>query len=318
MSRLNICLLGGTGFVGHNLATDLVNEGHRVRVLTRRRERHRDMLVLPTLTMVSGSVHDLAFLRSQFQGMDVVINLVGILNQTRGKGRSFRDAHLELPRKIMDSIKQTGVKRYLHMSALGVGEKGRSEYLRTKTEAENMVHDMAADSSCAVTSFRPSVIFGKNDSFTNRFADLLRKVPFVFPLACPDSKFQPIFVDDVSACFVAALNDHHCFDQRYNLCGPRSYTLQEIVEYLARVIGAHRRIIRLTDWQSRLQARVMGWMPGKPFSYDNYLSLQLDSVCPGPFPADFDITPTPMEDVVPAYLRPRHQRLDEARSVAGR
>lgn len=87
MSRLSICLLGGTGFLGHNLAAELVKQGHRVRVLTRRRERHRDMLVLPTLTMVAGDVYELGFLRSQFQGMDVVINLIGILNQTRRKGR---------------------------------------------------------------------------------------------------------------------------------------------------------------------------------------------------------------------------------------
>jgi len=311
-------MLGGTGFVGHSIATRLCELGHRVRILTHRRERHRDLLVLPTVQLVQGDVHELGFLRSQLQDMDAVINLVGILNKRRGRGGSFEEAHVELPRKIMEAAKQTRVKRYLHMSALGASSKGPSEYLRTKGIAEDMVHSMAKMAGFTATSFRPSVIFGRDDSFTNRFANLLRSVPLVFPLACPQSRFQPVFVDDVAHCFIAALNERDCIDQRYNLCGPSNYSLREIVSYIDQLIDTHRRILGLADWQARIQAALMEWLPGTPFSRDNYRSLQLDSTCDGPFPQIFDITPKTMEQVVPTYLRPQRDHLDQFRSVAGR
>ena len=316
--KLNICVIGGTGFVGHSLLAALTKQGHRIRVLTRRRERHRDLLVLPTLNLVQGDVHELAFLRAQFQGMDAIIYLTGILNQSRKPGRSFRDVHVELPRKIMEAISQTSARRYLHMSALGANNKGPSEYLRSKAEAEELVHGMANTIGCAVTSFRPSVIFGPNDSFTNRFAGLLRTLPVALPLACPGSRFQPVFVDDVAACCASALTDHDCFNQRYDLCGPKSYTLYEIVDYLNKLIGTNKRIIPLADWQSRMQAAVFEWLPGKIFTRDNYRSLQLPSVCSGPFPEVFNLTPRAMEQIVPDYLRPQRDRLDEIREHAGR
>ncbi len=316
--KLNICVIGGTGFVGHSLLAALTKAGHSIRVLTRRRERHRDLLVLPTLNLVQGDVHDLAFLRSQFQRMDAVIYLSGILNQSRKPKRSFRDVHLELPRKIMEAISQTSARRYLHMSALGASDTGPSEYLRTKGEAEDLVHGMAETIGCAVTSFRPSVIFGPDDSFTNRFAALLRSIPFALPLACPESRFQPVFVDDVTACFVSALTDHDCYAQRYDLCGPKSYTLYEIVEYIDRILGTNKHIIPLADWQARLQAAVFEFLPGKIFTRDNYRSLQLPSVCSGAFPEVFNIEPRAMEQVVPHYLRPHREHLDDIRTLAGR
>ena len=250
--------------------------------------------------------------------MDAVIYLSGILNQSRKRKRNFRDVHLELPRKIMEAISQTSVQRYLHMSALGASEKGPSEYLRTKGEAEDLVHGMAETIGCAVTSFRPSVIFGPNDSFTNRFAALLRSIPFALPLACPESRFQPVFVDDVTACFVSALTDHSCYGQRYDLCGPNSYTLYEIVDYINNVIGTNKHIIPLADWQARVQAAVFEWLPGKIFTRDNYRSLQLPSVCSGTFPEVFNITPRSMEQIVPNYLLPHRDHLDKIRELAGR
>lgn len=299
MSKLRIAVLGGTGFIGRSLCERLVREGHEVRVLTRRRERHRELLVLPTAQVVDADVHNPVVLKHEFQGMDAVINLVGILNET---GRvSFELAHVELPAKVVQACRQTGVPRLLHMSALHADPAGPSEYLRSKGRGEKIVHE-AENAKLHVTIFRPSVIFGARDSFTNRFSDLLEKVPLVFPLACPQARMQPVYVGDVVQAFIRSLELHASFGQRYNLCGPRAYSLREIVTLLLKWRGLQRHILPLNDFASRLQAAVLQFAPGKPFTLDNYRSLQIASTCDAPFPSLFGITPAAFEAVVPTYL----------------
>jgi NADH dehydrogenase len=309
-------MLGGTGFVGRSIASKLAAQGHEVRVLTRRRERNRDMLVLPTLTLAEGDVSELGFLREHFQNIDVIINLIGILNPS---GRNnFQRIHVDLVNKIIEAMQQTGVRRLLHMSALNASKEGPSKYLRTKAEAEEQLYQSSASDGFEVTTFRPSVIFGPSDGFINRFADLLRIAPKVLPLACPNARFQPVYVEDVAACFVKALHHHDTFGQRYDLCGPQSYTLFELVTYIADLIHVRCRIVQLSDWQSRLQAGVMQWLPGKPFTLDNYNSMKVDSVCDGQFPEVFDVTPQPLEAIVPGYLHERPEHLDLFRRLARR
>lgn len=313
-----ICILGGTGFVGRHLIQHLSQSGYQLRVLTRRRERNRGLLVLPNLALIEADIHDVRVLTDQFRGCDAVINLVGILNEKGRTGSGFRRAHVELPQKILEACLATGVTRLLHMSALNAdAEKGSSHYLRTKGEGETLLHNTQG---LHVTSFRPSVIFGPGDSFFNRFATLLKFSPLVFPLACPDARFAPVYVDDVAKAFDKSLTEVDTFGKRYDLCGPQIYTLKQLVEYTARVIGVRRKIISLGDTLSRLQARILGWLPGKPFSLDNYNSLQTDSVCAGEFPALFNINSTPLEAIVPSYLASNGQRLryDDYRRSAGR
>lgn len=310
--QLKIIMLGGTGFVGHHIAADLVELGHRITVLTRHRQRHRDVLVWPTVSLKEGDVYDPDFLARQFRGMDVVINLVGILNERGRGGKGFERAHVQLVDSISKAIQRTGVPRYLHMSALNASADAPSHYLRTKSEGEEIARQIPG---CHVTCFRPSVIFGEGDSFTNRFAGLLRSIPWMFPLAKPEARFQPIHVDDVSQCFVRAIGQHSAFDQRFNLGGPRVYTLQHIVEFINDVMGLDRRIIPLPDWMARIQASVMEWAPGKPFSVDNLRSLEVDSICQTPCPLPFDIEPASMEAVVPAYLRPEEDVLNRIRNA---
>lgn len=317
MSATKICILGGTGFVGRSLAARLLQHGYHVTIITRRRERHRDLLVLPGLELLEGDVHEMGLLRTVFQGMNAVINLVGILNENGFSGDGFKFAHAELAGKVLEACKQTGVTRVLHMSALHADPKGPSHYLRTKGEAENLMHRDAGELT-QVTSFRPSVIFGPGDSFFNRFAKLLRDIPWLFPLACPDAKLQPVYAGDVVGAMVSSLHDHKTYGQRYDLCGPRVYTLRELVAYTAAVTGVRRYILGLNPWQSRLQAAAMEFIPGKPFSRDNYNSLQIDNVCEGPFPAVFGITPSRIEEVVPGYLQPRSDRLTAHRKQARR
>jgi NADH dehydrogenase len=306
MKHHHIAILGGSGFVGHHLCARLAREGHNIRVLTRRREEHRDLLVLPTLEIRECNVHDQEALNAALAGCDAVINLVGILNERGHSGEGFYRAHVEVAKKVITACRANGIQRLLHMSALGAdAEHGASAYQRTKGEAEKLVH---ASEGLHVTSFRPSIMFGPGDSFFNRFAALLRTTPLVFPLACPDARFAPAYVGDVVECYARAIDNPATYGKSYALCGPNVYTFRQLVAYTAEQVGVRRWIIALPDWLSRLQANVMEYVPGKPFSRDNYLSLQHDNVCEGEFPAEFGIMPRSIESEVPRYLAQKHER----------
>lgn len=300
-----VCVLGGTGFVGKAIITRLVRQGCHVRVLTRRRERHRDLLVLPGVELIEADIQHLPALEHYFRDRDAVINLVGILNEKRDNGQGFRAVHVDLVEKIVHACQHTGVTRLLHMAALHAdAERGASYYLRSKGEALRLVH---AARDLDVTSFCPSVIFGPDDSFFNRFADLLRLVPGVMPLACANARFAPVYVGDVADAFVRSLNNPDCYGQSYNLCGPRVYTLKQLVAYTATLSSLHRRVIGLGPGLSRLMANVFQYVPFfKPITRDNYRSLQVDSVCTEDFPPIFGMTPHTIEEIVPSYLGPQH------------
>jgi len=309
-----VCILGGTGFVGRHLSARLCAAGIRCRVVTRRVQRHRDLAVLPGLELMQANILKDDQLLRCFSGCEAVINLVGILNDSDREGRGFRRIHVELVERIVDAGRKAGVRRLLHMSALNASAgKGTSRYLRSKGEGESQAH-VRAHSSMEVTSFRPSVIFGPGDGLFNRFAALLPLTPGIFPLACAGTRFQPVYVGDVAEAFARALSDSDTSDRHYDLCGPRIYTLKELVEYTARVTGNKVLVVGLGDRLSRLQARILGIMPGRPFTYDNYLSMQLDSVCREPGLELLDIIPQAVESVVPLYLggadqRSRYQQL---------
>jgi uncharacterized protein YbjT (DUF2867 family) len=301
MKHKNVCILGGTGFIGSHMAPALVEAGCRVRVLTRRRERHRALIVVPGIEVMEADVYDRSALEKALEGQDAVINLVGILNERGHDGKGFERAHAELPARIAEACKASGVTRLLHMSALNAGRPGaRSHYLRTKGLGEDRVH-AAADERLAVTSFRPSVVFGRGDGFFSLFAGLLRVSP-VLPLAGYTARFAPVWVGDVVQAFVRALDAPASHGQRYDLCGPREYSLKQLVEYTARVIGVRRIVWGLGPTLSRWQANLFEYVPGKPLSRDNYLSLLSDSTCARGVELPFGIEPTPLEAVVPTYL----------------
>lgn len=296
-----VCVLGGTGFVGRHLCCELSRRKLDIRVLTRRRERRRDLIVIPSLELVETDVHSVADLSVQMKGCDAVINLIGILNEHTRQGRDFAGVHGELPGKIAEACRYNRINRLVHMSALNASPEGPSKYLKYKAEGENAVHRWA-EQGLQVTSFRPSVLFGPDDDFFNRFATLLSMSPIVFPLACPNARMSPAYVEDVAKVFADSLERKSTFGNRYDLCGPKQYTLRELVEYTARTMGMKTRIIPLGDALSRLQARVLEWVPGKPFSRDNYLSLQVDSVCGENAFAEFGIRPASIEGIVPTYI----------------
>lgn len=301
-----ICILGGTGFVGRALANRLVRDGIRLRILTRNRERNKnDLILLPGTELIEADVHDPAQLARYFAGCDAVVNLVGILNERGRDGSGFRHAHVELTRKVVEACRANQIRRLLHMSALHAdAARGPSHYLKTKGEGEDLAHD-ARD--LHVTSFRPSVIFGDHDSFFNRFAALLR-LTWIMPLACHGARFAPVYVGDVVEVMARSLRDPASYGRRYSLCGPRVYTLEQLVHYTADCAGLRRCILPLNNFLSRMQAAVFDYVPGKPFSTDNYLSAQIDSVCAHNDLPACGITPTPVEAIVPRYLAGRMQR----------
>jgi len=278
MRKYSICVLGGTGFVGSRLVTRLMADGHRVKVLTRNREAHRHLLVLPDVDLVNADVHDPSQLAQHFAGMDRVINLVGILNERGRNGEGFRRVHVELPRKVVAAARSMRVRRVLHMSALGADRRAPSYYLRTKAEGEEVVRKEAGD-AVEYVIFRPSVIFGPGDSFIQRFAHLARLMPLMFPLARAQAKFAPVYVGDVADAYARCTRSEAAAGRAFELCGPDVYTLREIVEFTVEAIGLNRRVIPLPDFVGRLQALVMDFFPGKPFSTDNYRSLTVDSLC---------------------------------------
>jgi uncharacterized protein YbjT (DUF2867 family) len=302
MRTYNICILGGTGFVGTRLVTRLSEDGHRVKVLTRNREANRHLLVLPELRLVNADVHDAGQLALQFMGVDVVVNLIGILNERGRSGAGFRHVHTELSRKVLGACRSAGVKRLLHMSSLGAhATDAPSHYLRSKGAAEELIR-RECGATLPFVIFRPSVIFGRGDSFINRFARLLRLMPLVFPLARADARLAPVFVGDVVEAFARCVSDTSQDRRSLELCGPEIYTLREILEFTVETLGRRRFVIGLPDFIARLQGLVMDFVPGKPFSTDNFRSLTVDSVCSVNGFAALGIEPHSMRGIVREYL----------------
>jgi NADH dehydrogenase len=331
MKIQTICVLGGSGFVGRAVVSLLAARGKQVRVLSRKRERSKELILLPTVEVVEANIHDDRELVRQFHGMDAVINLVGILHEDR-RGKEgvpaerradFQQCHVELPRKISQACAEAGMGRLLHMSALGANPVSNSAYQRSKGAGEAIVREAGRRKEESgggyldgpksthahgldITIFRPSVIFGRDDSFINLFAQLVRLFP-VLPLANAHARFQPVWVEDVARAFADCLEDPDSFGQTYELCGPESYSLQEIVEYAAHLQGRHARIIPLNDRLSYLQAWAMEFKPGaKLMTRDNYYAMQQNNVCQGQWPLGF--APTALEAVVPTYLNRQSPR----------
>jgi NADH dehydrogenase len=312
MELNDICVIGGGGFVGRHIVRALAARGLRVKVPARDRERVKDLILLPTVDVVYADVHDPATLDDLVRGAGAVINLVGVLHDGRGNA-SFEQAHVELTRKIIAACASNGVKRYLHMSALGADANGPSRYQQSKGRAEALVRD----SKLEWTMFRPSVIFGPDDSFLNLFAKLLALAPVMF-LAKAEARFQPVYVEDVATAFLRAFDDRAHIGRSYDLCGPRVYTLRELVALTGRLSGHPRPIIGLGEALSYLQAFALELLPVKLMSRDNLASMKVDNVSSAPFP--FGIEPAAIEGVAPLWFgtaTPRG-RYTGFRSHAGR
>ena len=299
-----ILIIGGTGFLGTAIVRELARRPATAETCftlpTRRRERAKHLLVLPTAQVVEADVHDPATMARLMAGQDAVISLVGILKGGEGEpyGKGFNSAHVELPRKIAEVAKDAGVRRVLHVSALKAAADAPSGYLRSKAAGEAALRDAGLD----LTLFRPSVIFGPGDSFLTLFARLARVAP-VFPLAGAAVRFQPVWVEDVAGAVVDSLARSESIGAAYDLCGPKQYSLRELVAYAAEVSGHPRAVIGLPEAIAWLQAWAMEFIPNGPMTRDNIRSMRVASVCDSGCTLPFGRIATPLETVAPTYLR---------------
>ena len=231
--------------------------------------------------------------------MDAVVNLIGILNESRGA--RFRDVHPGLASKLIEEARTARMPRLLHMSSVGAdAERAPSKYLRSKGQAETLLR--AAARSLEVTIFRPSVIFGPGDSLTERFTKLLRLAGGWLPLARRRARFAPVYVGDVARGIVRALGDRAMVGRTYELCGPDVLTLEQIVRASAAAADVSCHIVPLPDFLARLQGLVLGLLPGKPFTLDNFRSLTVDSLCTENGLRALGIEPRPLAALLPTYL----------------
>lgn len=334
MLTSNVLVIGGSGFIGSHLVarlsgvanrsntplepgTDVMPplDPERIIVATRNEDHARDLLALPRVEVMVLDVTDEVALDTAIGTLGVegiVVNLVGVLHGGRGDpyGPVFAAAHVELPRRLVDSMKRTGVRRLLHMSALGADSAGPSMYLRSKGDGERVVRDSGLD----WTIFRPSVVFGPEDHFLNLFANMQQVAPVV-PLACAQARFQPVYVQDVAQAMINAMATPATIRRCYELGGPSVYTLEELVRFAGQASGHPRPVLPLPDALARVQAAVLEHMPGGPLlSRDNLDSMRLDNVLTAPMAPELRVQPTSLEVVMPDVLaRARDSRLQTLR-----
>ena len=306
----NVLVVGGSGFIGRHLVAALAARGVRVTVPSRRRERAKHLILLPTVDVVEADVLARGVLEHLMAGQQAVVNLAGILHG------DFRRLHVELPQAIVNGCRAQGVKRLLHMSALGATRDAPSEYLRSKALGEEAV---LAAGELDVTVLRPSVVFGPEDRFLNLFAQLSRFLP-ALALACPQAQFQPVYVGDVARVIATALGETESFGKRYDLCGPHLCTLRQLVAYVCTVTKRRRVLIGLPHWASVAQAWTLEHLPGRLMTRDNVRSMQVANVCAEGCTLPFGLVAQALEAIAPSYLAPSgpRERYPKLRWRAGR
>lgn len=331
MAERLITVFGGSGFVGRHLVNKLADEGWRVRVAVRDPEAAKFLKPLGDLgqiTPVAASLLDAESVKRACAGADAVVNLVGILHES-GKA-TFQAMHADGAALVAEAAKAAGVQTLVHMSALGADANSPSRYARSKAEGEQRVRTAFP----SATIVRPSVIFGPEDGFYNRFAAMARLLP-VLVYFCKDApgltrehgcipaldlygaggpKLQPVYVENVASAIVKALKDPAMAGQTYELGGPRAYSLREIMEQVSSETRRNRLVLPAPMWLAKIQAAFLQFLPNPPLTPDQVALLQSDNVLTGAYPGlvELGITPESVEAVIPTYLdrfRPMHRQI---------
>ncbi len=320
-----VAVLGGTGFLGRALCECLVRAGDgggsiNVVVPTRRAAHANRVRALPTVEVRVIDVLDDKALMRVLGDCDALVNLIAILH---GSAREFEQVHAALPQRIARACHAVGLKRVVHVSALGVGGSGSggnepSDYLRSKAAGEAAWKASGLD----VTLLRPSVMFGAEDKFLNLFAALQAVFPLM-PLAGSDAQFQPVWVEDVAEAVLRCLQRPETIGQTIECTGPDVMTLADIVRAAGRWSGNARPVLPLPLAIGKLQAFAMELLPGEPLmSRDNLTSTKVPNIASGKLPglASLGITPTALAAIAPGYLGHTDGRtkLDALRAVARR
>jgi NADH dehydrogenase len=308
-----ILVLGGSGFIGTHVVSQLTARGLRVVVPTRHRERARHLIVLPTIDVIETRLSSAGALDDLISGCDAVINLVGVLQSQPGGlddpfGAEFRRAHVDLPEAIVRACQRAGVRRFIHVSALGVSDdpavRGPSRYLRSKAAGEAHIRQSV---DLDWTILRPSVVFGADDAFLNLFASMQRRLPLV-PLARPQAKFQPIWVEDLGRAIVNLIDNPITFGKTYDLVGPEVFTLRQLVGMAGTWSGHPRPIIGLPSGIDRLVAGIMEMAPAPPMTIDNLDSMSIDNVSNHPLSPELGISPSSLQTIGPAMFGGGNER----------
>jgi uncharacterized protein YbjT (DUF2867 family) len=293
-------VFGGSGFIGRYVVKRLAHQGYIVRVPSRYPEGAlflKPMGAVGQVVPLYASVTNEATIQRAVEGAEIVVNLVGALTESRKA--SFQAIHTEGAERIARLSAAAGVQRLIQISAIGADPNSPSQYGSTKGKAEQAV--LAAFPNAVI--LRPSLVFGMEDKFFNRFAEIARLSPFM-PVIAGETKMQPVFVSDVADAVMAALASPATQGKTFEIGGPRVWTFREILAFILKTTHRDKKLVNIPMGIARLQASILQHVPGKPLTPDQLLMLSRDNiVAPGALGlADLGITPTPVELVVPAYL----------------
>ena len=304
-----LTIFGGSGFIASEIVFKLNKHFKEVRLLTRNTEACNHLKVIKNIQIHLYEPSNVSSYSMHVNKSDIVINTVGILNESRKQ--SFDDIHFDFVRKIINKSKESSVKKFIQLSALNADESGLSKYLQSKGKADKYISSMSTASFKTVI-FRPSIVFGEKDSFFNRFKSLLKLLP-VFPLACPNSMFSPIYVKDLTGFIKEASLTDKYDNTIQNVTGPKDYKFIELINFILSTMKIKRLIIPLNYSLSKLQAFAFTYLPGNIFTLDNFKSLQVDNISTGGLKGTSSI-----EEFVPPYLDKKASKLDTYRKDSGR
>lgn len=296
-----ITIVGGSGFLGRYVVQELVKTGARLRIVVRNPSKAQFLKPLGGLgqvQIVAGDIRSDAAMAAACEGATAVVNLVGILGESGGQ--TFDAVQAAGAGRVARAAAAAGVRAFVQMSAIGADTQSRSAYGRTKGEGEAAVRAAFPQA----TILRPSIVFGPEDGFLNRFAGLAKIAPFVLPIVAAGTRFQPVYVLDVARCVAAALADPARFGgQTYELGGPRALTMRELIAYILAETRVSKPIVEIPDAVAGTAASLFGWLPGAPLTADQWTMLQSDNVVSGENGLTaFGIGATPLEAIAPAYL----------------
>ncbi len=301
MATRNVAtVFGGSGFIGRYVVQRLAQKGYVVRVAVRYPASAgflKPMGAVGQIVPLYASLTNEPTVHRAVQGADLVVNLVGILAEYRAG--DFQRIHVEGPERIARLAAASGVLQLVHMSAIGADPASPSRYGASKAAGEAAVRQAFP----GATILRPSIVFGQEDRFFNRFAGMAQMLP-VMPVICGATRFQPVYVGDVADAVMAALGLADAAGALFELGGPRVWTFRELLAYVLEQTARRRPMINVPMWLARLQARLAELLPSKPFTRDQLLMLQRDTVVEPGMPGlpELGIVPTPVEMVVPSYL----------------
>lgn len=297
-----VAVFGGSGFIGRYVVQELARAGCKVRVVSRYADAGKETRTygqVGQISLVQANLNDAESIKRAIDGVDAVINLVGILCESGGQ--SFAALHAQGAERLAKLAAQAGVKRLTHLSALGVDRSLKSKYARTKANGEKAV--IAAFPSATI--LRPSVVFGPEDNFYNKFARMAQVFRMLPLIGGGHSRFQPVYVGDVARAIVkTVLGPQELTGKVYELGGPSRYTFRQILEYILEETDREARLIPVPFGIASLLGALLEILPCPPLTRDQVTLLHYDNVLSGKFAGleELGITPTAVEAVMPRYL----------------